>query len=208
MHRLGVFEDIDAENEIDRYYYTDPVASARVHFLAALRRVQPKIVAELRQIARDGRKQSDSTRLADWSKRWHLVDDWCLAYAMATIELYRNHLTESKTLCWNIELGGSGALVSDERPAKSKWKPLTKKPEHFRLLAQFHVNPRFAELGRTLGKKRAATERAIKRLAVAIGLTVRIAPRGNPRIGELGKVHSKKQREQRRAKAFLRNLGR
>src|SRR5688572_22372688 len=111
-HRLGVFDGGAA----DGFHYLDPIASARVHFLLALREVEPRIVEDLRQIARvEDRKHDDASRLADWAKRWSLSDEWCLAYARATVQLYGEHYTSPKTLCWNLDLGGSGALVSDER---------------------------------------------------------------------------------------------
>jgi hypothetical protein len=197
-----VFANPDATREADRVVFDDPIAHARFHFLDVIRRLNPAIVTDLRKIARVDR-DDDDTALAAWSDRWHLPDPWCLDFAHAAISLYRRYDTGTETLCF-VDPDRPGRWAGDPHP-----RALIVKPEHFDWLARHHLRPGFAAIAEPIGQPRQTVERACKRLAARIALTMRgDVPKGNPTIGKIGGERSKLARKARQQKRLLVSLGR
>ena len=202
--RLGVYQNPLAPRGQTRYVYDDPIAHARSTFLMTLGQLEPRILTELRKIARVD-DDADDARLRTWARRWHLADAWALDYARATVALYRGFDTKPETLAWSDTDSGVGALWGSEPIPKA----VVISPRHLDWLAAYHLRPSDKTLAAIPGVTPDGVRKAIIRTAECIGLTLRPAKRGNPTFGTKRPTKTTKPSDtrQRIVRNLLRDLG-
>lgn len=147
----------------------DVVSFARWVFLGFVSRAEPLVLKTLGDV--DPELDYGEVALTAWAHRWHLTDDWCLAYARSTVWK------------WKAVPAGLGRywFDRDDEPAPrsgsryGRQAPRPKKdPAHFELLARFQVCERtYAELAPKAGLSPEATRAAITALAKLLKLTKR-----------------------------------
>jgi hypothetical protein len=151
--RLGFSEQRDRTR-------ADVRAFARWVFLHVVADINPEVLASLEDVTAD-----DAVSLSAWAQRWHLSDDWCLAYARATVRAWRTWPTLPR--CW-MDRDDDGELYQP-RPGRHTPRP-KKKAEHFRWLVAYQV------LGQPYRTPK--TREACIVLAELLGLTLRTPDKG------------------------------
>ena len=152
----------------------DVRAFGRWVYLQVIADEMPDVLVSLGAVP--GASAPDPASLASWAARWHLTDDWCLAYAVATWRAWRRW---KGPRVWHDGDDGAGWLVADHATPPAL-RPL-RHGDHWRWLVRYQVGGQScACIAAAAGTSSPVVHEAIRRAADLIGLTRRPALRGRP----------------------------
>ena len=157
------------------------IVGARWQYLVRLAALYPAVLEELRALG-----VADGPAFEAWARRWRLTDDWCRAYAAATLEAWAR---------WRP----SGTYWFDRADRGAIWEPTVrprprlKEPHHFDWLIRYQRGATFSSLAPRARVRKADEEPyeridagtvrdACRTLADFMGLTLRRTSRGRPSI--------------------------